>query len=1206
VKARLRTLLIVALSVLGLLVLSVLILLHSTFGARMALKFAGDAFTYRSVEGSLAGPLHIEGLHYRDASVELRADQLSVDANLLALLGGKLSLAALAGKGLQVERFADAAATAESTSEPSALPKIEIRSLALDDARLVGFAGAPVVIERVRGSLTLGPEHLAVEKLDIDTPQADLALQLDAQLRTRVGKIAFSFTPKVAQKRFAPLQFDLKADGRRVDYALKLPEQYGSLIGSLDELDGALNFQAQLISPGVLLESLGFVGLPALPAHDLRIVGDRTQARLEGNFTLAGQSFKLDGSRITFDATRLGLKPLRLQQGGSQLSAEGDIALSDQQAELKVSWQQLNAKGWLSGPLSALASPSGALTISGHPLAFLAQGEFGLALSEHQAEATVAVSGDATQIVVQQLQLKLAEGGSLKASGRIKQDGSDVDAKLQLSEFELTPWVPEWPGVVSAELALRQVGDQLDIALASLDGEVRGRPLKASAALGFRKREPQANSTLTVDWGEAQLAVRIDDQGAYLGRLALDSLALLEPEASGSIQADFDLNPQQQHAAIKAQGTGLRVRDHAAQGMTLELKAAQAADAPLKLLLELTDAQVNGLAVQSANLSMDGSLKQHRFDLAAQSQYGGLELGAEGSWLEDRWRGTLQKLLLAPKLLASESPWRLQAPAALALGDGLLSLGASCLAQAQAEVCIELEQRQDELAANAKVRALPLALAQAFVELPDVVLAGSIDGALSLTQNAAGMRTGEGSFSARDAKVTWLRDEKDFVLELDRLQSTLSMSGEQLQAKAEADIAKLGTLTASFDASGSQVRVDFPSLEALNGLSPELTNIRGKLQGVLAFAEQPSGSLSLQDAAVELPALGTRYQDITLVASAASDAIAIDASMRGGEGSLKARGQYRLGVPQPLELEVSGSNFLAADLPQARAVISPELKVQSVDALTAITGTIDIPDARFDLARFEPLVASSPDVIDVEAQKPSTQAPLPLRVDVRFALGERVTLKGFGLNGAVKGRMRVRERPGRPSTARGEITVQGTYKAYGQDLQIERGRLLFANSALDNPGLDIRAVRVIGKIKAGVQVRGSAELPELTTYSDPAMSQIDAISYLVLGRPASEARGSGGDAVQNAAQQLGGNLLAKSVGQRLGLEVGFENSAELGGGSAFTVGKFLSPKLYVGYGRSLFDAAQLFIVRYKLTDRYELEGLSGREQKAGVNYRLER
>ena len=43
---------------------------------------------------------------------------------------------------------------------------------------------------------------------------------------------------------------------------------------------------------------------------------------------------------------------------------------------------------------------------------------------------------------------------------------------------------------------------------------------------------------------------------------------------------------------------------------------------------------------------------------------------------------------------------------------------------------------------------------------------------------------------------------------------------------------------------------------------------------------------------------------------------------------------------------------------------------------------------------------------------------------------------------------------------RGELSViEGRYEAYGQKLDINRGRLLFDASPLDDPGLDIEARR---------------------------------------------------------------------------------------------------------------------------------------------------
>ena len=61
------------------------------------------------------------------------------------------------------------------------------------------------------------------------------------------------------------------------------------------------------------------------------------------------------------------------------------------------------------------------------------------------------------------------------------------------------------------------------------------------------------------------------------------------------------------------------------------------------------------------------------------------------------------------------------------------------------------------------------------------------------------------------------------------------------------------------------------------------------------------------------------------------------------------------------------------------------------------------------------------------------------------------------------------------------------------------------------------------EVVAGLRVRGNAQTPELTVFSDPPMSQANALSYLVAGKPIDDI-GSGegdGDAVQTATRSLG-------------------------------------------------------------------------------------
>jgi len=273
-------------------------------------------------------------------------------------------------------------------------------------------------------------------------------------------------------------------------------------------------------------------------------------------------------------------------------------------------------------------------------------------------------------------------------------------------------------------------------------------------------------------------------------------------------------------------------------------------------------------------------------------------------------------------------------------------------------------------------------------------------------------------------------------------------------------------------------------------------------------------------------------------------------------------------------------------------------------------------------------VTPSPDIVvdDDKAPASSAAANAPVEVEVTVILGAgeklamdlrqgtEVHLVGFGLDANLGGQLTVVQQPGRTPVGRGQIDVNGTFKAYGQDLTIQQGqgRLLFAGTPVENPGLDLRATRAFPdqSITVGLQVRGTALAPRLTVFSTPAMEQSDALSYLVAGKPLSQLKGGEGNAVGSAASALGtagGDLLAKSVGAKMGLDdVGVADNSSVGG-AALTVGKYLSPRLYMSYGVGLFSPGQVVTLRYKLTRLFNFEMQNGTlSSRAGINYRIEK
>jgi len=186
-------------------------------------------------------------------------------------------------------------------------------------------------------------------------------------------------------------------------------------------------------------------------------------------------------------------------------------------------------------------------------------------------------------------------------------------------------------------------------------------------------------------------------------------------------------------------------------------------------------------------------------------------------------------------------------------------------------------------------------------------------------------------------------------------------------------------------------------------------------------------------------------------------------------------------------------------------------------------------------------------------------------------------IDAYGLKGKLGGSLLVTAREGELPYGSGELNVrEGTYTAYTRQLDIDRGRLLFAGQALGNPGLDVRAQRRIDTTIAGVNVRGTLMKPQITFYSDPAMSQSQIASMLILGTTFED--------IQDTAKTTAG---------------GTGTSA-----SSVAIGKFLAPHLYVSYGVSLTEAINTLKLRYTIGDRWVIRTESGVQQSIDIEYTI--
>jgi translocation and assembly module TamB len=612
------------------------------------------------------------------------------------------------------------------------------------------------------------------------------------------------------------------------------------------------------------------------------------------------------------------------------------------------------------------------------------------------------------------------------------------------------------------------------------------------------------------------------------------------------------------------------------------------------------------------------------------------EVRVHGARKAMTWSGTIDELRVAAAGIANLA---LKQPAQVSLAPKRFSISESCLADDRISACVQAEmQESGELNASYRLEHLPLGLivALAMPDLP-VDIEAVAEGNGKIRRSPEGALFGDAHVTSASGRISEAgaqveENAADALLTYENFKLDAELAGDTAQGTAEAS---LGTADENGNGSLSanvmlvHLRSAAPSLDGKVDLKvadlspiglfvPQLVDVGGsgsasvQLGGTIP-APRITGNGELRDLKAEVPQVGIQLREGAMQASLTeNNDITIDGRVKSGDGELTIKGGT--GADKVLKVKIQGKDFQAANLPGAEVYITPDLDFTRSTERMLLTGKVLVPRAAINVQKLpkNKAQAASPDVVVIDDTDKAIEESksVPLEANISIELGDKVTLVGFGLNATLSGQLAVRERPGDPTLGSGQIRVAGIYKAYGQDLKIETGRLLFASTPLNNPQLNIVAVRDLEEVDARLQVTGTAERPILTVSSDPPLPQTQALSYLITGKPLNEVGQGEGDLVTSAARSLGGaagNLLAKNIGKRLGIdEIGIEDSEEIGG-SAFTVGQYLSPRLYLSYGVGLFEPGQVVTLRYRISDKWSLEGSQGpQNQRVGLDFRIEK
>jgi len=404
-------------------------------------------------------------------------------------------------------------------------------------------------------------------------------------------------------------------------------------------------------------------------------------------------------------------------------------------------------------------------------------------------------------------------------------------------------------------------------------------------------------------------------------------------------------------------------------------------------------------------------------------------------------------------------------------------------------------------------------------------------------------------------------------------------------------------------------------------LMPGVSNEhRGQLQGDLRLAGtrlQPQlfGRFSLRGAGADIPALGLKLREAELDVAFDQSTVTLERlHLVSGSGRLEGEGALQLTDwrPQRWHLNLKGDQLELVNLPEIRLEASPDLRIDRTPQRLRVGGTLQIPRLLIDQLPKNGAVEPSEDVVFAEANPKTTGAGRePLELKVQVALGEQVVVKAKGLDARLEGGVTVTSDARGGFVGQGEIRVrQGHYAAYGLKLPISRGRATFSGGAVQDPVLDVLAERKVGEIRAGVQVTGTPRKPRVVLVSTPAMPDTEILSYIVLGRPL----GAPGEQNQGLMLAAGALLsrgesaaLQEKLRRRIGIDVLEVQNRDGDGveGSMVAVGKYLTPDLYLSFGRALFSEESVATLRYQIGKRWELESQFGTVSGADLSYRIE-
>ncbi len=420
---------------------------------------------------------------------------------------------------------------------------------------------------------------------------------------------------------------------------------------------------------------------------------------------------------------------------------------------------------------------------------------------------------------------------------------------------------------------------------------------------------------------------------------------------------------------------------------------------------------------------------------------------------------------------------------------------------------------------------------------------------------------------------------------------------------------------------------DLPSLRPLQPWLGTLAVVDGRAHADLAAngsltKASITGAVSADAMRVDIPQYGVHLREGHLRGHFADNALVLeDLSFAGGDGNFTAHGTLAraprdgtASATQDARVTWKAEKFRAINRPDFQLTVDGTGILAIENGKVAVRGNIDILQGRID---YEPTSIGqlSDDVIIKGQPRGAANATagrdVPLLLDLEVGLGNDLRFSGEGLDTGLAGKLHLVTGASGNITARGTISaVNGTYFVFGQRLDIERGQLIF-DGPVDNPALDVTAMRRNAAVEAGVELTGTVRVPRVRLVSNPPVPDGEKLSWLMTGQGLDRASRADVAALGAASALLLGRgqrpvttTLANSIGlDDISLR---ERSSTVVSGTTSQVvafGKRINDRLTLVYEQGLTVANNALRIEYALSRSLTLRAEAGVISSLGLYFR---